>query len=107
MRRSTRLAAILTAGILALSTAACGDEDDPADEPSTGGDPTTSELGRSGAQAADSTTQIAHSAVEVANAAKASSDGAVETQQAARRLAGMADELQALVRHFHVEAPTA
>jgi methyl-accepting chemotaxis protein len=64
---------------------------------------TTSEMGRSGAAAADSTTQIAHSAVEVAHAAKASSDGAVETQQAAERLAGMADELQALVRHFHVQ----
>ena len=68
---------------------------------------TTSEMGRSGVQAADSTTQIAQSAVEVAHAAKASSDGAVETQQAARQLAGMADELQALVRHFHVDAPTA
>jgi methyl-accepting chemotaxis protein len=68
---------------------------------------TTSEMGRSGAQAADGTTQIAHSAVEVAHAAKASSDGAVETQQAARRLAGMADELQALIRHFHVDVPTA
>jgi methyl-accepting chemotaxis protein len=68
---------------------------------------TTSEMGRSGAAAADSTTQIAHSAVEVAHAAKASSDGAVETQQAAKRLAGMADELQELVGHFRVEAPTA
>jgi methyl-accepting chemotaxis protein len=68
---------------------------------------TTSEMGRTGAQAADSTTQIAHSAVEVTHAAKASSDGAVETQQAARQLAGMADELQALVRHFHVDGQRA
>ena len=43
MRRSTRLAAFLTAGILALSTAACGSDDDPEEEPSTGGDPTSSE----------------------------------------------------------------
>jgi methyl-accepting chemotaxis protein len=44
---------------------------------------------------------------EVAHAAKASSDGAVEAQQAARQLAGMADELQALVRHFQVDTPSA
>ncbi len=43
MRRSTRLAALLTAGILALATTACGDDEEPNDEPSTGGDPTTSE----------------------------------------------------------------
>jgi basic membrane protein A len=43
LRRSTRLAALLTAGILALATTACGDDEDPKDEPSTGGDPTTSE----------------------------------------------------------------
>ena len=64
---------------------------------------TTSEMGRSGAEAAQSTTQIAHSAVQVAQAAKASSDGAVETQQAAQHLAGMADELQALVAHYRVD----
>lgn len=38
MRRSTRLAALLTAGILALATAGCGDDDEPEDEPTTGGD---------------------------------------------------------------------
>jgi basic membrane protein A len=43
LRRSTRLAALLTAGILALATAACGSEDDPEDEPTTGSEPTTSE----------------------------------------------------------------
>jgi basic membrane protein A and related proteins len=43
LRRSTRLAALLTAGILALATTACGDDDDPEDEPTTGGDPTSSE----------------------------------------------------------------
>ncbi len=43
MRRSTRLAALLTAGILALATTACGDDEEPTDDPSTGGDPTTSE----------------------------------------------------------------
>jgi methyl-accepting chemotaxis protein len=43
----------------------------------------------------------------VAHAAKASSDGAVETQKAARQLAGMADELQALVAHFHVDTAAA
>jgi basic membrane protein A and related proteins len=37
LRRSTRLAALLTAGILALSTAACGDEDDDPDTTPTGG----------------------------------------------------------------------
>ena len=42
MRRSTRLAALLSAGILALAMTACG-SDDPKDEPSTGGDPTTSD----------------------------------------------------------------
>jgi methyl-accepting chemotaxis protein len=68
---------------------------------------TTSEMGRSGVRAADSTTQIARSAVQVAHAAKASSDGAVETQKAARQLAGMADELQALVAHFHVDTAAA
>jgi basic membrane protein A and related proteins len=36
LRRSTRLAAVLTAGILALTTAACGSEDDPDTEPSAG-----------------------------------------------------------------------
>ena len=36
MRRSTRLAALLTAGILALATAGCGSEDDPEDDPTTG-----------------------------------------------------------------------
>jgi methyl-accepting chemotaxis protein len=68
---------------------------------------TTGELGRSGVQAADSTTQIAHSAVQVAQAARAGSDGAVETQKAAQQLAGMADELRALVEHFHVETAAA
>ena len=43
LRRSTRLAALLTAGILALATTACGDDEEPTDDPSTGGDPTTSE----------------------------------------------------------------
>ncbi|GAB3256683.1 BMP family lipoprotein [Nocardioides dilutus] len=39
MRRSTRLAALLTAGILALATAGCGDEDDePNDDATTGDD---------------------------------------------------------------------
>jgi methyl-accepting chemotaxis protein len=60
-------------------------------------------VGRSGAKAAQNTTQIAHSAVQVAQAAKASSDGAVETQKAAQSLAGMAEELQALVGHFHID----
>jgi basic membrane protein A len=36
LRRSTRLAALLTAGILALATAGCGDEDEPNDD--TGND---------------------------------------------------------------------
>lgn len=45
MRRSTRLAALLTAGILALATTACGDDEDPKDEPTSGSDPTTSEGG--------------------------------------------------------------
>ncbi|WP_435743540.1 BMP family lipoprotein [Nocardioides sp. SYSU DS0663] len=35
MRRSTRFAALLTAGVLSLTTAACGSDD----EPTTGGDP--------------------------------------------------------------------
>jgi methyl-accepting chemotaxis protein len=64
---------------------------------------TTGEMGRSGAQAAQNTTQIAHSAVQVAHAAKASSDGAIETQKAAESLASMAEELQALVGHFHID----
>jgi methyl-accepting chemotaxis protein len=68
---------------------------------------TTSEMGRGGAHAAQSTAHIAHSAVQVAHAAKASSDGAVETQQAAERLTGMAVELRTLVEHFHVEAGAA
>jgi basic membrane protein A len=39
LRRSTRFAALLTAGILALATAGCGSEDDePEDDPATGGD---------------------------------------------------------------------
>jgi basic membrane protein A len=36
LRRSTRLAALLTTGILALATAGCGDEDEPTDDPTTG-----------------------------------------------------------------------
>jgi basic membrane protein A len=36
LRRSTRLAALLTAGILALATAGCGDDDEPEDDPTTG-----------------------------------------------------------------------
>jgi methyl-accepting chemotaxis protein len=68
---------------------------------------TTGEMGRSGAQAALHTTQIAHSAVQVAQAAKASSDGAVETQKAAQSLAGMAEELQALVGHFQIDPAAA
>jgi basic membrane protein A len=43
LRRSTRLAALLTAGILALATAGCGDEDEPDDDANTGDD--TSETG--------------------------------------------------------------
>jgi methyl-accepting chemotaxis protein len=64
---------------------------------------TTGDMGRSGAQAAQNTTQIAHSAVQVAQAAKASSDGAIETRKAVESLASMADELQALVGHFHID----
>jgi basic membrane protein A len=43
LRRSTRLAALLTAGILALATTACGDEDDPEDDPTTGSGDDSSE----------------------------------------------------------------
>ena len=43
MRRSTRLAALLTAGILALATTACGDDEDPNEDPSTGSSESTSE----------------------------------------------------------------
>ena len=43
MRRSTRLAALLTAGILALATTACGDDEDPNEDPSTGTSESTSE----------------------------------------------------------------
>lgn len=43
MRRSTRLAALLTAGILALATTACGSEDDPEPEPSSGASESSSE----------------------------------------------------------------
>jgi methyl-accepting chemotaxis protein len=68
---------------------------------------TTTEMGRTGALAAQGTVQIAHSAVQVAHAAKASSEGAVETRQAAERLTGMAVELRTLVEHFHVEAEAA
>jgi basic membrane protein A len=38
LRRSTRLAALLTAGILALATAGCGDEDDEPNDDATGSD---------------------------------------------------------------------
>ncbi len=45
MRRSTRFAALLSAGILALSTAACGDDDgDPETTPTGGGDAPTSDI---------------------------------------------------------------
>ena len=43
MRRSTRLAALLTTGILALATAGCGDDDEPTDDATTGSDSGSSE----------------------------------------------------------------
>jgi basic membrane protein A len=43
LRRSTRLAALLTAGILALATAGCGDDDEPEDDPTTGSGDDSSE----------------------------------------------------------------
>jgi methyl-accepting chemotaxis protein len=63
---------------------------------------TTNEIHRSVTEAASGTSAIAHSAADVAEAAAETTGGAGNALEAARSLAGMASELEMLVKQFQV-----
>ncbi|MEO8201873.1 MAG: methyl-accepting chemotaxis protein, partial [Gemmatimonadota bacterium] len=61
---------------------------------------TTNEIGRNVAEAARGSAEIAQTITGVAEASQGTTEGAAQSQQAAEELAGMATELQQLVRRF-------
>ena len=66
---------------------------------------TTSEIGRSVAEAASGSTDIARNITSVAETAQSMTQGAVETHRAAEDLARLSSDLLALVNQFQLSAP--